>query len=259
MALIGWQNAVETASTTLAASSAADGFSAELLRVPVGNAAAAWQTAAGVTSASLTITATAAVAWRAVALCRTNLTTAATLRVRVGTAANVVSAPAYDGGVLSAGVAVGIRQGLHVMPSAVSAVCMRLDIADPTNPDGYLNIPLIYAGPGVEFSIAPSSDDGDDIRREDVQTRSGAVITTALSRARNWSVRVPFIRRADADWIDPVKAAAAAGINALFVPLVGDTRAPAETIFGLMTPARRGFPGQTAAYRSFAFTISERL
>ena len=137
MALLGWENAIETSSTSLVASAAADGASAELLRVPIGAASVAWQTPAGTTAAALTVTAaTAAVAWRAVSLNRTNLTTAATIRVRVSSAASLTTAPAYDSGVVSAGVAVGIGQALHVMPTAVSALAMRIDISDPANPDG---------------------------------------------------------------------------------------------------------------------------
>lgn len=259
MALIGWENAVEAATTSLTASSAADGLSAELLRVPVGNPATAWQTAAGVTSASLTIIAASAIAWRAVALCRTNLTAAATMRVRVGTAANVASSPAYDGGVVSAGVAVGIRQALHILPSAVSAVALRIDLADPTSPDGFLNIPLAFAGPAVEFNISTSTDDGDAIRRADVQTRGGSIIADPLSRARDWSARIGFIREAEAAFIDPLKAAAAQGINVFFLPLLGHPRASSDAVFGQMAPARRGYLGQVAAYRTWAFTITERL
>jgi hypothetical protein len=59
-------------------------------------------------------------------------------------------------------LAVGIGQALHVMPAAVSALAMRIDISDAANPDGYLNIPLAYAGPGTEFNIAYSSDTGLD-------------------------------------------------------------------------------------------------
>ena len=147
MALLGWENAIETSSTSLVASAAADGASAELLRVPIGAASVAWQTPAGTTAAALTVTTTAAVAWRAVSLNRTNLTTAATIRVRVGSAASLTTAPTYDSGTVSAGVAVGIGQALHVMPAAVSALAMRIDISDPANPDGYLNSPLAYAGP----------------------------------------------------------------------------------------------------------------
>lgn len=259
MALIGWNNAVDDATTTLAASSAADGLPAEQLRVPQGSPAVAWQTAAGVTSASLTITAASAVAWRAVALCRTNLTPAATLRVRAGTAANVVSAPSYDSGTLAAGVAYGIRQALHILPSAASAVCLRLDISDPTNPDGLLNIPLAYAGPAVEFSISSSTDDGDDIRRNDVQTRGGAVLADPLSRARGWQVRLDFIRESEAAWIDPLKAWAGNGGNVLFVPFTGGALAPAQAVFGLLTPARRGFPGRVSSFRNWQFAITERL
>ena len=62
MALLGWENAIETSSTSLVSTAAADGASAELLRVPIGAASVAWQTPAGTTAAALTVTTTAAVA-----------------------------------------------------------------------------------------------------------------------------------------------------------------------------------------------------
>ena len=165
--------------------------------MPIGAASVAWQTPAGTTAAALTVTAaTAAVAWRAVSLNRTNLTTAATIRVRVSSAASLTTAPAYDSGVVSAGVAVGIGQALHVMPTAVSALAMRIDISDPANPDGYLNIPLAYAGPGTECSIAYSSDAGLDVRRGDTTTRGGQIFVDALSRARGRNLHLGYVRDA---------------------------------------------------------------
>jgi hypothetical protein len=257
MALLGWENAIEASSTSLAVSAAADGASAELLRVPIGAASVAWQTPAGTTTASLTVTAAAAVAFRAACLSRTNLTTGATIRVRVGSAANIISAPAYDSGTVSAGVAVGIGQALHVMSAAVSAVAMRIDISDAANPDGYLNIPLAYAGPGTEFNIAYSSNTGLDVRRGDTTTRGGQVFVDALSRARGWTLDVGHIRDAAADWLDPLEASAAQGRNILFVPRVGNARAAAESVFGILAPGRRGFLGVNG--RSWSATISERL
>ena len=257
MALLGWENAIETSSTLLAAS-AADGASAELLRVPIGAASVAWQTPAGTTTASLMlVTAAAGVAFRAACLSRTNLTTGATIRVRVGGVALITIAPDYDSGVVSAGVAVGIGQALHVMPAAVPAVAMRIDISDAANPDGYLNIPLAYAGPGTEFNIGYGSTSSLDGRRGDVTTRGGQVFVDALSRARSWALNVDHIRDVAAGWLDPLEAAAAQGRNILFVPRVGNARAAAESVFGLLAPGRRGFLGVNG--RTWQATISERL
>ena len=257
MALLGWENAIENSSTSLLASAAADGASAELLRVPIGAASVAWQTPAGTTAAALTVTVTAALAFRTMCLARTNLTTAATIRVRVGSAASLTTAPTYDSGTVLAGVAVGIGQALHVMPAAVSALAMRIDISDPANPDGYLNIPLAYAGTGTEFNIAYSSDAGLDVRRGDTTTRGGQVFVDALSRARGWNLHLGYVRDATLGWLDQLEATAAQGRNILFVPRIGHARAASESVFGLLNPGRRGFASVNG--RSWSATISERL
>ncbi len=259
MALLGWENAVETAAVTLAASSEATGYTAQMLRIPMGAPSVAWQTEAGVTSAYILLTSPASVAWRAVCLTRANFTTAATIRVRVGTVANITSAPDYDSGVVSAGVAVGVGQALHILPSAVSAVACRIDIADTANPDGRLNIPLLYAGPGTEFNVSSDSKVSIEARRQDVTTRGGQVFADALSRARAWAFSIALINDSAATWLDPIEAAAAAGGNVLFVPRVGHSRASAECVFGLLAPGARGFVGASGLYRNWSATISERL
>ncbi len=255
MALFGWRNAVEAAGVALTASSAAAGYGPEALRVPIGNPSVAWMTALGVTSATLTIASPAPVDWRAVCLARTNLTPVATLRVRVGDPL----APDHDSGILPAGVAAGVGQALHLLPAAVSGTLLTIDIADPGNPDGRLNIPLVYAGPGAEISIAPQSDTGLDVRRGDTTTRGGTVLTQALSAGRTWQISVGFARDAALGWLDELEAAAAAGRNVLFIPRLQHPRAAAESIYGLLAPGRRGFLGPTGHYRIWAATITERL
>lgn len=255
MAIFGWQNAVEAAGVALSASSAAEGYGPEALRVPIGNPAVAWMTPPGVTSAALTITAPAPIDWRVVDLARTNLTSGATMRVRVGDP----GAPDYDSGDGPAGVARGVGQGLHLLPAAVPGTVLTIDIADPSNPDGRLNIPLLYAGPGDEISIAPQSDTGRDVRRADTTTRGGTVLPQALSAGRSWQITVGFARDAELAWLDGLEAAAAAGRNVLFVPRLNHARAAAEAIYGLLTAGRRGFLGPSGQYRTWSATITERL
>lgn len=250
MAMIGYQNAVESAAVTLASTVTAAGYGPENLRLPLGAPSVAWQTPGGITSATLTLTATGALPWRVVCLARTNLTPSATIRVQVG---------AYDSGVISAGVAVGIGQGLHILPAEVSAAEMIITVADASNPDGLINVPLLYAGPVQSVAIGPQSDTGRDIRRADTTTRGGTIITEALSAARQWQIAVPFLRDSQITWLDAVEEAGAAGSNILFIPRESNARAAAESVFGLLTPARRGFLGPTGNFRSWSATIIERL
>ena len=259
MALIGWTNAVDMPLVELAASSAAFGYDVANLRDPRGAPSIAWQTPAYTRDAFLTLNSPTPIAWRLAALCRTNLTTAARLRVRVGALATVISAPAYDSGLISAGVAVGIGQALHVMPVAVSATTMNIYVDDAANPDLCLNIPLAYAGSMQDVAIGPSSDTGLNVRRADTTSRGGTVTTQPLSWARQWEVRLPFLRDADIAWLDTLEAAAAVGRNVMFVPRETHARASSEAILGLLTPGRRGFLGSTGNNRSWSASINERI
>jgi len=259
MALFGYENAVETPSTLLIVSSEIPGYLAANLRVPLGSSATAWQTAPGVTSASLTITAAAAVSWRAVCLARTSLTTAATMRVRVGSVANINTTPNYDSGVVSAGVAVGIGQALHLLPTATSEVAMIIDIADTANPDGLLNIPLAYAGPATETPLSPRSRREPQLRDADTTTRGGVVLAQPLSRARAWQIELGMVPDATSGWLDAMEAAAGARRNILFVPRTPHARAAAESVFGLVRSGSRGFLTATGRNLTFSASISERL
>lgn len=248
MALLAWENAVETAA--LSASAALEGFGPDMLRIPEGNASVAWQTPAGTISASLTITAPAAIAWRALCLARTNLTSGATLRVRAG---------AYDSGTVPAGVAWGVRQALHLLPAGLSGTVMQLDVADPANPDGFLNIPLAFAGPAYELIITPDTDEGLDIRRADAVTRGGGIRPQPLSHARGWQIAAASVPDAFSEWLARLQIAAAAARNVLFVPRPEHPRAAAEAVLGLLAPSRRGFITPVGDFRSWSATITERL
>lgn len=260
MAILGWENIVEIPTTILSASSAVSTMPVEMLRLPQGSPSVAWQTQTGVTSASLTITATAAVLWRVAVLSRTNLTTSATIRVRLSNSlATITSSPLYDSGVVSAGIVRGVGQALHVLPSAVSATIMRIDLADAANQDSYLNIPLAYAGAAYEAPIALSSDFGLDVRRSDVQTRGGTIFTEALSRARGWQFSTEFISETELTWIRDLEIASANGTNVLFVPRFPFSGASAEAVYGLLSPGRRGFVTHDGSTYRWTANISERL
>jgi hypothetical protein len=84
-ALIGSTNNAALTGATILASSATANLPATNVVSPVGDASTAWQTEAGVTAASLFVVApTASATWRAFLLARTNLTSSATVRWRVG-------------------------------------------------------------------------------------------------------------------------------------------------------------------------------
>lgn len=258
MALIGWENAVEAPGAALTASSEAVGYPVHLLAVPQGAPSVAWQTVAGVTSAHVQIAASMP-GLRAVALARTNLTSAATIRVRAGAVATITSAPAYDSGIVLAGVGRGIGQALHILPSAVNVVACRIDIADPTNPEGCLNIPLAYVGPLRDVPISPSARRQVRGRADNAETRGGQVYDQFLSRARAWTFEAATIDDATAAWIDDLEAAAVAMRNILFVPRNDHPRAARDAVLGMLTPEALGFLTATGRNLTWSATIIERL
>jgi hypothetical protein len=97
-AVLAFQNHVTAAATTLTVSSAATGLDAGQLENQHGASSTAWQTAAGVTSASLTINSgSTSSKWRAFCLAGTNLTSGATVRWRTGNSeAFFEAARSYD-------------------------------------------------------------------------------------------------------------------------------------------------------------------
>ena len=253
MALIGWDNWAERGNAALGAwPGTAAGYGVEQLRVPLGNRAVAMQTAPGQTQVSLSVTLPAAALLRVICLARTNLTPAAQVQV-------IGAGGSYFAGWQAAGVVAGVGQVVHVLPAAISVTWVQVDISDPGNPDGCLNIPLLWAGNALEFGISAESDTGVEVRRADVASRGGTVLTDALSVARQWQFRAGLLRDADLPGFAGLEAAAAAGRNILLIPRLG---APAarEALVGLLTPGRTGFIGPSGKYRSWGpHTMTERL
>ncbi|MFT8776258.1 MAG: hypothetical protein ABF893_06315, partial [Gluconacetobacter liquefaciens] len=131
----GWQNRVLDA--TLTADAQAVRLPVSNLRTQQGAPSLGWRTPG--TTAGLTLSLSAAAPLRAISLHRTNLTALATWSITVSSGG--ATAWAADGGPIVGG------QGLAVAPAAVAGDRVRITISDPTNPDGWLDVPLAYVGP----------------------------------------------------------------------------------------------------------------
>lgn len=172
---------------------------------------------------------------------------------------STLTTPTYDSGFVSAGVTLGLRQGLHILSSSISGEAVCISILDPTNPDGYLNIPLVYAGDTYDLDISIATDTGIDFRRNDTVTRGGTTITEALSAARGWQITSDFFGDTELDWLRSLEANAAAGTNILFIPRPLYAKPAAEAVYGLLTPGRRGFTTHDGLIYKWSASISERL
>jgi hypothetical protein len=170
-----------------------------------------------------------------------------------------VTGAIYDSGTIS-GIVRG--QAVHVLPSATTAAACRIDVSDPTNPDGFLNIPLIYAGPAWSMATNISRESAqmmaDGSRR--AETRGGQHQIEAGWVRRGWEIRLENHHASDAEQraLD-LEAAARRGTNILCIPrpLTNGTR---DAVFGLaeaFTPLR--FSAASGQLRSIGFIVSERL
>ena len=172
---------------------------------------------------------------------------------------STIGTPIYDSGFVFAGVVKGVGQGLHVLPARISGQAVRIDITDPSNPDLFLNIPLMFAGDGEEFSLSANSATEIRALRNDVKNRAGTVFVEALAKQRVWTVNVNYMLDDEITWLDLLESAAVAGVNVLMIPRLLYSRMAAETLYGLLIPGQRGFTETTGQARTWSGMMEERL
>ncbi|MFH5927543.1 hypothetical protein [Roseomonas xinghualingensis] len=198
------------------------------------------------------------VPWRAFVLARTNLTPLAAIRWQVS---NSAGALVYDSGEIPAGVVPGIGQSVHILGGEVAGSICRCYFGDPSNPDGFVNIALAYAGPLTQtkrnFSYGASV--GRTQAGADVRSRGGALFRNLHWAARRWDVQ--FAALTDAEVWPLVMALdlhARRGGNVLFVPRPNHPDVARETIYGTLTTTSD--PTLTDySRRDWRATIEERL
>lgn len=259
-AVFGWENHGLTG--TLTASAAAAGLGPEQMQTPHGATSTAWTTPSGTTTAHVVLDAGGAVEWGAAGLFNTNLTPAATVRWRIG-GDSTFAAHDYDSGTLSGTVAAGYRQSVHVLPSAVTARYMRVDIADASNPEGRIRVAQLYAGRAVRPTRNIGFESAFERLAETpaVVTRGGQQFPIFRFARRGWRVSLPSLAPGDVfPLAEALHIAAQGGGNVLFVPFPAGAYVAREAVFGTVSAATAiGWPSQTPLLRSFGFTITERL
>ena len=288
----GWKNRLLSAALT--AGSQVDGLEVTQLQNDQGTAEAAWQTAQGVVTSEAGAWAMldfgAAIACRAFSLHRTNLTPEASWRVRIGndpTFANwnsdsgprvgpacgygqvvIVFPPAGEPGVVIAteqGPAIAAEDPAYVLAAETGAVgrYCRIDIEDPANPDGHINVPLAYVGPAwtpernFGFDTAP----GAEADLQVVMTRGGQEFPDMRWRRRVWDIALPSIRPGEVwDRVMDLHLTALEGGNILFVPAPSGTEPYRQAVFGRLQPQGGiTYPQKSPALRSWRARITERL
>jgi hypothetical protein len=193
--------------------------------------------------------------------------TAAQLLALSGSANSSMVATGYDSGVINAGVAVangvGYQQSVVALSAAVTGEFARLDVSDPSNPDGYLSIPLVYAGPvfcpmtNFDFSGGQGRADG----TTETVTRGGQEFPLTTFVRRTADVSFQGIRTSEA-WtqIMQLDAIARKNANILWIPTPNGPYQAQEAIFGrVKANGSMTWPYQGADRRAYKFQITERL
>ena len=252
--VIGCDNRVLTSSLT--ATSAAPSLPVANLQLPHGDSAHAYQSVPGATTITISLDAGSADAtWQLFSFHRSNLTSDALCRWAVGSQEWIdgTSPPAYDSGLILAGVAAGYGQSVHLAPAVVSGRYCRLSVMNTTNPDGFVAIALAYAGPLRSFKgISPQSTWQVDSTQDETVTRGGQQYLTPRFERRSWDVQFPSTPNAQAYAdVAEVMRVSRLGQNILFVPFSTSADRNREAVFGTFTPSRGvGFTNSSGLSRT---------
>lgn len=258
---IGSTNLVTTA--TMSANASAPGFGPSNVVDDHGSAESAWQTPVGVVTLAGGALLRAdfspgAQTVRGVAICRTNLTRQATVTFQIWN----LSGPTlvYGSGSL-AGPQPRYGQVVHVLPSNVVGDSLQILIDDSGNPDGFINVPLVWCGPlwqpGV--SVSWESSYGRDTGAARRRARGGQAFIDHWYTARRFDLRLMNVPLSESATLNDLDHDARLGRNCLVVPdSTGDLYR--EPVLGTITPtADITFPYNTTSQRAWAARVEERL
>lgn len=256
---LGWPNRIDAG--LLQASSAEPGMPVTNIATEAGSADQGWQSTS--TTGWITLTLPAADSFRAFGLFRTNLTTNATVRWRVFPTSSTGGATSYDSGIVPADIVPSYAQTVLVLPAAIAGQAIRVDIADVSNPDGHINIPLAFAGPVWQAArnFDPNSSAGRTMQSNKTVTRGGGVIIRSDWIKRTFTLSLSGIRASEV-WpkVMEVDLYARRGNNVFFAPNPSDPMINQTAIYGeLEASSDVTYPNRVIEARGWKATITERL
>ena len=225
------------------------------------------QSAAGLPTAQLPDTMTfgsgpnAAVVLGEVRLYPTRLSQAQLLALATA-GATVTGGTTFDSGTVPAGIAAGFGQSLVIAAIEAAGRVAQLDVSDPGNPDGFLNIPLAYAGPVLQplRNNDYSSAEGQTEQSTKKVSRSGGVTKRTDWIKRVYELSLSGIRASEKAQFMALDRFGRQGGNVLLVPDPASATRAQEAIFGEFEPqGNMGYPFQTPEARSYRATVTERL
>ncbi len=230
MTAIGWVNLVKGA--TIVATASEVSMPPERVAGDLGDASLGWQTPAGVITATLTvIPAAPGSLLRAIGIFRTNLTYLAQVIVTGYSGGSPVFAEILNG------PPPGYRQAILLLPASVYVDGFTIAIVDPYNPDGFLNVPLVFGGDLWEptYPISIQSGYARDRQQNVIRTRGGQKIITPIADARMFKFQLPAVTDDEAynAWGE-IDRYANLGINYLFIPDTDSPDLSSEAVFGTL-------------------------
>jgi hypothetical protein len=255
-ALIGYTNFVK--SGTVTSNNAATNFPVTNLQGDSGAAADGWQTTI-LTGILLTITpALTRQTFRLLGLFRSNLTSAAVLVFSVYTNPSTLVWTVQVGGPVN-----GSRQ-VVVDTGGVVGDYATVSISDAGNPDGFVNVPLAFAGPAWSplSTLSLNTSYGRDVTTDEMVSHGGQEYPVYRFQRRRWDLDMQGVRTSSELWpsLDALMRVAAPGANILVVPDNGSVDMSTEATFGrLKQTADVRYPLGTADRRSWAGQLTERV
>lgn len=223
-----------------------------------GGPTTAFQTRPGGTVTGLIIDLPSGGAVRGIGLFRSNLSITANV--------SVAAFDALGGQPISAtvfGPSPGYGQVVYVADAAADVTQVTIDIDDPANPDGFINIPLLWIGDfwAPTTGIMPASDVGFEPAISKRRSRSGARFETQLYNPRTFGFQFGAVAEADVwPYVGEIQRTASMGRNMLLIP--DDTAAEInrEAVFGIVTETgRMSWPENSVSIRRWSGKIEERL
>jgi hypothetical protein len=248
--VLGYLNAVVLGS--VAASSYVGGLGPDQLQNDQGNAASALQIPA--TSGTITVTWTGL--YHGFGLFRTNLSTGATVTWTVKNGSSTVATGT------SLAVAAGYQQSVYVLSAPVSGTSLVVSISDAGNPDGHLNIPLMFAGPLFQPARNMSWQSSSTRTQQTTKalTRSGGVVIRTDWVKRSYDLNFAGIKEAELTAIGAIDLAGRQGNNLFFVPDPQSLTINLDALFGEFEPQTGiTYPYSYRDARGWRATITERL
>lgn len=257
--LLGWPNRITYG--TLSASSSEAGLSVDNLANDQGSADQGWQTPAS--QGWFNVTIPQPDVWQGFSIHRTNLSSGSQIRWRVWAGIDTGAAPIYDSGLIGAGIVAGYNQSVLALPAPITGRTVQCDIMDASNPDGYLNVPLAYAGPVWQpaYNFDPGSSDGFIEGTTKTITRGGGVIIRSDWIKRTFTLSLSGIR-ANEVWpkIKDLERWARRGNNCLLVPDPASPLINLTSVFGQIEPASDvTYPNKVIEARGWKAVVTERL